>query len=151
MKPVESDSDDTGALRGVGFVSFQIGVLKVLSAHPDGRASVDAIKRDLATLASREWSAQLRRLAGLAPKIDAFTARLIIRTAEAWQITEAGREFLMRLESGERIEAVEAPAAVKPVAAVHRPQRTLDQYRPSAALTRREKLRRSRQQAASFS
>ncbi|MDO9355114.1 MAG: hypothetical protein Q7T55_15560 [Solirubrobacteraceae bacterium] len=151
MMSVESDSDVTGALRGVEFLSFQIGVLKVLSAHPDGRASVDAIKRDLATLSSREWSAQLRQLAALAPKIDAFSAGLIIRTSEAWQITETGRAFLARLESGETIAAPKEPVLPKPALLVVRPQRPLDQQRPSAAVTGREKLRRSRQQAASLS
>jgi hypothetical protein len=72
-------------------VSFQIGVLKVRSAHPDGRATVDAIKRRLAMLSARECSGPLRRLATLTPKIDAFSAGLILRIPEAWQITEAGQ------------------------------------------------------------
>jgi hypothetical protein len=136
---------------GLKFLSFQIGVLKVLSAHPDGRASIDAIKRDLATLSSREWSAQLRRLAALAPKIDAFSAGLIIRTSEAWQITAAGRIFLAQLESGETIEAPKEPAMSKAPLPAIRVQRPFDRHRLSSAMTPRDKLRQSRQQAASLS
>lgn len=134
-------------------MSFQIGVLKVLSSHPDGRASVDAIKRDLALLASREWNAQLRRLAALAPRIDVFSAGLILRTPEAWQITEAGRIFLARLERGETIEAPPrleaepepkldpepAPTAVAPLP---RPQRPLFHYRPMIEIRRPDPRRR---------
>lgn len=67
-----------GTLRGIGSIPFQIGVLKLLSAHPDGRATVDAIKHNLQTASSRECSAPLRRLATLAPKIDTFSAGLIL-------------------------------------------------------------------------
>lgn len=122
-------------------MSFQIGVLKVLSSHPNGRASVEAIKRDLAMLASREWNAQLRRLAALAPRVDVFSAGLILRTPDAWQITEAGQVFLSRLERGEPIELpprqepepkpeLESEPASMPAAPLPRPQRPLFHYRP---------------------
>lgn len=141
-------------------MSFQIGVLKVLSSHPDGRASVDAIKRDLALLASREWNAQLRRLAALAPRIDVFSAGLILRTPDAWQITEAGRDVLARLERGETIEASprpepdprskpEAKPELDPEPAwlcaappLPRPQRPLLHYRPMIDIRRPEQRRR---------
>ena len=140
-------------------MSFQIGVLKVLSSHPDGRASVDAIKRDLALLASREWNAQLRRLAALAPRIDVFSAGLILRTPDAWQITEAGRIFLARLERGETIEApprrepepkpelepepeLESGPSWLSTAPLPRPQRPLFHYRPMIEIRRPEPRRR---------
>ncbi|MEZ5765686.1 MAG: hypothetical protein R3D69_16545 [Xanthobacteraceae bacterium] len=140
-------------------MSFQIGVLKVLSSHPDGRACVDAIKRDLALLASREWNAQLRRLAALAPRIDVFSAGLILRTPDAWQITEAGRDVLTRLERGEAIEATPRPEPapwLKPetkpepgpepawlsAAPPPRPQRPLLHYRPTIEIRRPEPRRR---------
>lgn len=140
-------------------MSFQIGVLKVLSSHPDGRASVDAIKRDLALLASREWNAQLRRLAALAPRIDVFSAGLILRTPDAWQITEAGRDVLARLERGETVEAPPRPEPeprLKPeakpelapepawlsAAPLPRPQRLLLHYRPMIDIRRPEPRRR---------
>jgi len=128
-------------------VSFQIGVLKVLSAHQNGCASVDAIKRDLATLASREWSAQLRRLAALAPKIDAFSAGLIVRTPDAWQITDVGRALLTRIESGERIELANITASKAAVSLSERPQRPLNQYRPNIDVRRRDILPRIRRPA----
>ena len=136
-------------------MSFQIGVLKVLSSHPNGRASVEAIKRDLTMLASREWNAQLRRLAALAPRIDVFSAGLILRTPDAWQITEAGRDVLARLERGETIQAPPRPErepepepkldpepAWLSAAPLPRPQRPLFHYRPMTDIRRPDPRRR---------
>lgn len=146
-------------------MSFQIGVLKVLSSHPDGRASVEAIKRDLAMLASREWNAQLRRLAALAPRIDVFSAGLILRTPGAWQITAAGRAFLSGLEHGEPIELAQPrepepdpepqppprpePAALA-AAPLPRPPRPLFHYRPAIDIRRPETRRRPLRPTASI-
>lgn len=131
-------------MRGVGFVSFQIGVLKVLSGHPDGRASVDAIKRDLATLASREWSIQLRELAALAPDIDIFSSGLVVRTSDSWQITDAGRAFMYRLQSKKLHGAIVniIASAASPTPEPPRPVITVN--KPIARPERRDSPRRSR-------
>jgi hypothetical protein len=56
-------------------VSFQITVLKVLAAHPDGRASLADLKRYMAVLASSgpDWSQRMKRLAARAPGPDIFS------------------------------------------------------------------------------
>ena len=36
-------------------MDLSIGILKVLASYPDGKASVSALKADLAMLATREW------------------------------------------------------------------------------------------------
>lgn len=136
--------------RGVAWgwvVSFQIGVLKVLSAHPEGRASVSAIKRDLITLASREWSHQLRELAALAPNIDVFSSGLIIRTPDAWQITATGRAFMHRLQNKRlhgtivNIIASAAPAPPEP------PKSVIALNRPIPRPERRDTHQRTRRAA----
>lgn len=127
---------------GLGWwVPFQIDMLKQLSAHPDARATIDTIKLNLAMLSSHECSAPLRRLATLTPKIDAFSAGLILRIPEAWQITEAGRTIKARLQSGEATEAPKETPLVTAKQIPIRPQRQLDQYRPEADVTCRNKLR----------
>lgn len=132
-------------------MSFQIGVLKVLSSYPDGRASVDTIKRDLAMLASREWNAQLRRLAALAPRINVFSAGLILRTPDAWQITEAGQAFLSRLQGGEPIDTAphqeqelepELESASMSASPLSRPQWPLVRQRSTIEIRRPEPRRR---------
>jgi hypothetical protein len=44
------------AARGVG-MSFQITILKVLAGHPEGRASLPDLKRAMAILITRAFSA----------------------------------------------------------------------------------------------
>jgi hypothetical protein len=81
-------------------VSLQIAILKVLSSHPDGRASVGAIKSDLAVLTAsgRDWSERVRRLASRAPNLDIFTQGLVRRDSNGWEIAPEGRDFLRSLE-----------------------------------------------------
>jgi hypothetical protein len=81
-------------------VSLQIAILKVLSSHPDGRASVGAIKSDLAVLTAsgRDWTERVRRLAARAPNLDIFTQGLVRRDSAGWEIAPEGRDFLRSLE-----------------------------------------------------
>jgi hypothetical protein len=81
-------------------VSLQIAILKVLSSHPDGRASVAAIKSDLAVLTAsgRDWSERVKRLAERAPNLDIFGQRFVTRDQNGWAIAEAGRDFLRSIE-----------------------------------------------------
>jgi hypothetical protein len=82
-------------------VSFQITVLKVLAAHPDGRASLADLKRYMAVLASSgpDWSQRMKRLAARAPGLDIFSDRLVIREQIGWRNTDAGRELLSSIEA----------------------------------------------------
>jgi hypothetical protein len=100
-------------LGGVGaFVSLQMSIVKVLSSHPDGRATLAALNADLKILAGsgRDWTARMKRLAARAPDLDIFCQALVVRDAQGWQLTAAGFELLHRVETG--------PAAeVEPVAA----------------------------------
>lgn len=87
-------------------MSTSIAVLKVLSSYPDGRASLEALKADLAMLATREWTARMRRLAARAGAINLFTDKLARRDSDGWVITDAGRRLVAELEA--------EPAPAKP-------------------------------------
>jgi hypothetical protein len=86
-------------------VSFQITVLKVLAGQPEGRLSLDDLKRAVAILISSgsDWTDRTKRLAARAPDLDIFGQLLVERSDTGWQITDAGRAFLA---------CIEAPAAV---------------------------------------
>jgi hypothetical protein len=90
-------------LGGVGaFVSLQMSIVKVLSSHPDGRATLAALNADLKILAGsgREWTARMKRHAARAPDLDIFGQVLVVRDAQGWQLTAAGFELLQRVETG---------------------------------------------------
>lgn len=131
-------------------MSFQIEVLKVLAGQPGGRASVAAIKSDMAALASHEWSQRVRALARTAKQVDVFSAGYIVRTPEAWQITEAGYEYLSNLEAGtlpEILMAQSEPDIAEDFTVDtlgNRPQRPLVHYRPDMKKAKRAVLRRIR-------
>jgi len=94
-------------------VSIQIAILKILSSHPDGRASITSLNRDLAILtrSGREWAERLRRWRALAPAIDIFGSRYVLREPPGWSITPAGRDFLATLET---LNAQDGSAQEKP-------------------------------------
>lgn len=82
-------------------VSFQITILKVLAGQPDGRATHAELTRQVAILISSgsDWTDRTKRLAACAPGLNIFGSRLISHNSTGWQITDAGRAFLLSLES----------------------------------------------------
>jgi hypothetical protein len=82
-------------------VSFQITVLKVLAGHPEGRASLADLTRDVSILISSgpDWTNRTKRLAARASKLDIFGDSFVVRDDGGWQITESGRQFLASLEA----------------------------------------------------
>jgi hypothetical protein len=97
-------------------MNFQITVLKVLAGHPGGRASLDDLKRAMAILISSgsDWTNWTKRLAARAPGLDIFTQAFVLRDEAGWHITDAGRAFLVFIETSVRtiapIEIVSEPA-----------------------------------------
>ena len=110
-------------------MSLQVTILKVLASHDSGRATLASLNRDIAILSASgaEWSARTRRLAARVAAIDIFGSGYVLRDAEGWQITDAGREFLHALEAitqdNQAPVLIQAPSDV-PEAAV-RPEGTL--------------------------
>ncbi|WP_456752793.1 hypothetical protein [Bradyrhizobium sp. USDA 4461] len=81
-------------------MSFQLTVLKVLAGQSAGRASIAEIRRAVEILmnSGRDWTDRMKRLAEQAPDLNIFSAKLIIRDALGWEITQEGRRFLSALE-----------------------------------------------------
>ena len=82
-------------------MSFQITVLKVLAGHPDGLASVADLTHYVSILMSSgsDWSNRMKRLAASFTQLDIFGSAFVVRQKAGWQITDAGRQFLTRLEA----------------------------------------------------
>lgn len=75
-------------------------VLKVLVSYPDGFATMEDLKRDMAILATsgREWTDRTKRLAARVPGLDIFSQALIERISGGWKITDKGRAVLDLME-----------------------------------------------------
>lgn len=99
-------------------MSLQVAIMKVLASYPDGRATVAAMKSDLAILAGAglDWSLRLKRIADRAPGLDIFTEGLVVRDNAGWRLTIAGRQALRRLEMPAQAHA---PVQLSVVPAAH--------------------------------
>ncbi|WP_456759656.1 aminoacyl-tRNA deacylase [Bradyrhizobium sp. USDA 4011] len=84
-----------------------------MASHVGGRATLDSLKHDLAILSSsgEDWHARIKRLASRVPELDIFSNGYVLRDAEGWEITAAGREFLRALEAVTQDNLPPAPVA----------------------------------------
>jgi hypothetical protein len=82
-------------------VSFQITILKVLAGQAEGRAALPELTRQVSILVSSgpDWTDRTKRLAALAPDLNIFQSRFVFVDRANWQITDAGRAFLISLET----------------------------------------------------
>ena len=82
-------------------MSIQVAILKVLASHGSGRATLASLRRDIIILSASgpDWDARIKRLARRVAAIDIFGAGYVLRDDEGWQITQAGRDFLVALEA----------------------------------------------------
>ncbi|MBR1236411.1 hypothetical protein JQ597_35260 [Bradyrhizobium sp. AUGA SZCCT0177] len=82
-------------------MSFQITVLKVLAGQVDGRATLAELTRQVSILISSgpDWTDRTKRLAALAPGLSIFGSHFVTVDGGGWQITDAGRAFLLSLET----------------------------------------------------
>jgi hypothetical protein len=85
-------------------MNFQVTVLKVLASYPEGFASLDDLKRDMAILAAsgRDWSERTSRLAARVPNLEIFSQHLVQRHEGGWRITEQGRSVLKMMEASDK-------------------------------------------------
>ena len=93
-------------------MNFQVTVLKILVAYPDGFAVLEDLKRDMAILATsgRDWADRTRRLAARVPDLDIWSQGLGERISGGWRLTSKGREVLDFMEARPMPEPVQ-PAA----------------------------------------
>jgi|SRR4029077_3712393 len=82
-------------------MNFQVAVLKVLVSYPDGFASLDDLKRDVAILATcgEDWSERTKRFAARIPRLEIFSQGLVERLEGGWRITQQGRHVLALMET----------------------------------------------------
>ncbi|WP_157043278.1 hypothetical protein [Rhodopseudomonas palustris] len=95
-------------------MSLQVAILKVLSSYPNGCATVDMLKADLAILGAsgKDWTDRMNQMLARAPQLDIFGQRLVVRNAHGWEVTAAGRELLSTIE----VVNVDAPRSAVPTA-----------------------------------
>jgi len=118
-------------------VNFQVTVLKVLVSYPDGFASLSELKRDVAILVTsgREWSERTTKLAARVPGLEIFGQGLVERRDGGWQITDAGRSVLARMEAQSeaavdpQVAAPGSPAAQPALLAISGSERRRQQRR----------------------
>lgn len=125
-------------------MNFQVTVLKILVAYPDGFAFMADLKRDMAILATsgRDWADRTKRLAARVPDLDIFSQGLVERKEGGWKITAKGRLVLESMEARPRADQVmEAVPAEK----VDAPVRLLPQ--PADRAKRRRERRDRRREA----
>jgi hypothetical protein len=87
--------------------------LKVLAGQTEGRATLPELTRQVSILVSSgpDWTDRTKRLAALAPGLDIFKLRFVFVDRASWQITDAGRGFLISLETS--TSADDYPAIVE--------------------------------------
>lgn len=127
-------------------MNFQVTVLKILVAYPDGFAVMEDLKRDMAILATsgRDWAERTKRLAARVPDLDIWSQGLVERLSGGWRLTSKGREVL------ELMEARPTPAPVQAVAVdeITRPvveQAPVPPLRQPADRAKRRRERRRRE------
>ena len=104
-------------------VNIQVTILKVLVSYPNGMASLEDIKRDMAILARSgvDWADYTRRLAAKVPSLSVFTMHLVERYTFGWRITDKGRAVLNHMEGrGATVEPPVIEASFEGVEAVLR-------------------------------
>ena len=81
-------------------MNILVTVLKVLASYPDGFASLNNLKYDMAVLASsgKDWTERTKRLAARLPNLDIFSQGLVVRLEDGWRITQQGRSVLEMIE-----------------------------------------------------
>ena len=128
-------------------MSIQVAILKVLSGHPGGRASVAAVNSDLGILnLSRDWTERMRRLAVRAPALSIFTEGYVSRDASGWQLTEAGRAILLALE--DPAAAMPPRSQRQPAPVIRQPVVTSPTEVPALTIIGRKDRSRRRRRAA---
>jgi hypothetical protein len=138
-------------------VSFQITILEVLAGQTEGRATLPELTRQVSILVSSgpDWTDRTKRLAALAPGLDIFRSRFVFIDRAHWQITDAGRAFLISLEAptsahnSSAIPEKVIPPDATPSTYNDEPKLEVTAALPSSLIKRRRPLRADRMRRSS--
>ncbi|WP_456710843.1 hypothetical protein [Bradyrhizobium sp. USDA 4452] len=129
-------------------MNFQVTVLKILVAYPDGFAVMEDLKRDMAILATsgRDWADRTRRLAAGVPDLDIWSQGLVERVSGGWRITDKGRAVLEVMEARPAMSEVTQAPSVEDTIAISPPP--VPPLRQPADRAKRRRERRERRREA---
>jgi hypothetical protein len=102
-------------------VSLQFSILKVLAGQLNGRATVPDLNRYITLLSVPEWTARMKSLSVLAPDLDIFGSRYVVRDQAGWQLTEAGHAFLAAIEMPATPDEISLPEIIVTISVPARP------------------------------
>jgi hypothetical protein len=131
-------------------VNFQVTVLKILAAYPDGFAVMEDLKRDMAILATsgRDWADRTRRLAARVPDLDIWSQGLVERTSGGWKITPKGRAALEFMEARPAAREPSQASVVAETTAATEVATDVPPLRQPADRAKRRRERRERRREA---
>lgn len=130
-------------------MNFQVTVLKILVAYPDGFAVMEDLKRDMAILATsgHDWADRTRRLAARVPYLDIWSQGLVERISGGWRLTPKGRQVLELMEARPTSEPIQSVAVNEPSPRVTE-QAVIPALRQPADRAKRRRERRERRREA---
>jgi hypothetical protein len=131
-------------------VNFQVTVLKILVAYPDGFAAMEDLKRDMAILATsgRDWADRTRRLAARVPDLDIWSQGLVERISGGWKITSKGRAALEFMEGRPAASEPSQAPVIEETAAAMVVATDVPPLRQPADRAKRRRERRERRREA---
>ncbi|MGY3478720.1 hypothetical protein [Bradyrhizobium ottawaense] len=131
-------------------MNFQVTVLKILVAYPDGFAVMEDLKRDMAILATsgRDWADRTRRLAARVPDLDIWSQGLVERTSGGWKITSKGRAALELMEARPAAPEPSQASVVEETTAAMEVATDVPPLRQPADRAKRRRERRERRREA---
>ncbi|MGY3529298.1 hypothetical protein ACVISU_002066 [Bradyrhizobium sp. USDA 4452] len=130
-------------------MNFQVTVLKILAAYPEGFAVMEDLKRDMAilTTSGRDWADRTRRLAARVPDLDIWSQGLVERISGGWRLTSKGREVLEFMEARPMPEPIQA-MAISEITVPNIEQMPVPPLRQAAERAKRRRERRGRRREA---
>ena len=81
-------------------MSLQLTIAKILAGQTQGRASIASLNEAILLLfrSGSQWTDRIKCVSEHASELDLFGDGLVIRDAEGWQLTKAGRAFVEALD-----------------------------------------------------
>jgi hypothetical protein len=118
-------------------MNFQVSIMRILSAYPNGLAKHEQLKQDLAILATsgKDWSARSKKLAAaLPPTLDVFRLGFVSRYAFGWRLTKKGKIALEMMEQFARNSPMIGPNIIAAQTWLEKPTKDFVAIQPAKSL-----------------